>query len=270
MATHCETTQHQVIRDDDDTAIDNESAALLEFAGSMIAGGLYSEGTREAAALGNVVSAGTSSMNTYVDRENTLNAAELGKSEITIGDTKNNNSSQTYNNVNRESKERRKKTGRSSVILETSLGEIEIELLHDVAPKTCDNFIRLASEGFYDGVTFHRVIPNFMIQSGCPYSKKGANGVPGTGSSGLFVEAEFNKTKHVPGVVSMARDKDPDGASSQFFICVGTYPHLDGVYTAFGKVVRGFNVVGKISKVKTDNKDKPIEDIVVKKATVKL
>jgi len=156
----------------------------------------------------------------------------------------------------------------TKAILDTSLGTIEFTFLTDKAPNTCDNFIKLAQTNFYDGVTFHRVIPNFMIQSGCPNSKKGAKGIPGTGGPGYNIKAEFNDTKHVPGIVSMARSADPDSAGSQFFICVNTCPHLDGKYTAFGKVTKGYDVVEKISKVETGAMDKPIEDVVIKSIRV--
>ena len=156
----------------------------------------------------------------------------------------------------------------AKAILVTSLGTIEFTFLTDKAPNTCANFIKLAQTNFYDGVTFHRVIPNFMIQSGCPNSKKGAKGIPGTGGPGYNIKAEFNDTKHVPGIVSMARSTDPDSAGSQFFICVNTCPHLDGKYTAFGKVTKGYDVVEKISKVETGAMDKPIEDVVIKSIRV--
>jgi peptidyl-prolyl cis-trans isomerase B (cyclophilin B) len=160
-------------------------------------------------------------------------------------------------------------------VLETSMGTVTFEFLYDKAPKTCENFIKLAKKGFYDNLTFHRVIDNFMIQGGCPNSKvdeKGkpvGKGMPGTGGPGYNIKAEFNDTKHVPGIVSMARSRHPDSAGSQFFICVNKVPHLDKQYTAFGKVTNGYDVVEKISKVKTDPRDMPLEPVIIKKVTLK-
>ncbi|MCX7847468.1 MAG: peptidylprolyl isomerase [bacterium] len=131
----------------------------------------------------------------------------------------------------------------------------------DKAPKTCANFIALAKKGFYNGLTFHRVIPNFMIQGGCP---KG----DGTGTPGYTIPAEFNDTKHVPGTVSMARSQHPDSAGSQFFICVATCPWLDGQYTAFAKVVNGLDVAIKISKVPRDAHDKPLTPVRINRITL--
>jgi peptidyl-prolyl cis-trans isomerase B (cyclophilin B) len=114
-----------------------------------------------------------------------------------------------------------------------------------------------------------------MIQGGCPNSKvdeKGkrvGNGTPGTGGPGYNIKAEFNDTKHVPGIVSMARSRHPDSAGSQFFICVNTVPYLDKQYTAFGKVTKGYDVVEKISKVKTGPGDMPLEPVIIKKVTLK-
>ena len=146
-------------------------------------------------------------------------------------------------------------------VIETNLGTIKFEFLKDKAPKTCENFIKLAKKGFYDGLIFHRVIPNFMIQGGCPDGT-------GMGGPGYHIKAEFNDTKHVPGIVSMARSMNPDSAGSQFFICVATCPHLDRQYTAFGKVIEGYDVVEKISKVKTQPGDKPVEPVIMKKITI--
>ena len=123
-------------------------------------------------------------------------------------------------------------------VIETSKGEIEIEFLPDKAPDHVKNFLKLAGEGFYDGTTFHRVIPGFMIQGGCPNTKDpgGASGPAGTGGPGYNIDAEFNDTTHARGVVSMARSQDPNSAGSQFFICVSDSTFLDGQYSAFGRV----------------------------------
>ena len=134
-------------------------------------------------------------------------------------------------------------------VIETKFGEIEIEFLPDKAPGHVKNFLELARKGFYDGTTFHRVIPGFMIQGGCPNSKLGARGMPGTGSPGYQIKAEFNNRAHEKGVLSMARSADPDSAGSQFFVCHGRAPHLDNQYTAFGKVVVGEEVLNKIANI---------------------
>lgn len=151
----------------------------------------------------------------------------------------------------------------TTAVIEFENGDVvEFEFLKDKAPMTCENFIKLAKSGFYDGLIFHRVIEGFMIQGGCPLGN-------GTGGPGYKIKAEFNDTKHVPGIVSMARSSDPDSAGSQFFICVAATPHLDNKYTAFGRVTKGYDVVEKISKVKVNLQDRPIEPVVMKKVYVK-
>jgi cyclophilin family peptidyl-prolyl cis-trans isomerase len=129
------------------------------------------------------------------------------------------------------------------VKIKTSEGELTLELWNDVAPGHAENFTKLVEAGFYDGLSFHRVIPGFMIQGGCP------NG-DGTGGPGWHVKAEFNDREHQPGVLSMARSQDPDSAGSQFFICLTreNCRHLDGQYTAFGKIIDGMDVVETIGK----------------------
>lgn len=131
------------------------------------------------------------------------------------------------------------------VKLETSEGEITVELWEDVAPKHAENFLKLSRQGFYDGLTFHRILPGFVIQGGCPRGD-------GTGDPGWKVKAEFNKRKHEKGVLSMARSADPNSAGSQFFVCLTreNCQHLDGQYTAFGKVVAGIEAVDKIAGTK--------------------
>ncbi len=128
------------------------------------------------------------------------------------------------------------------VRLNTSQGSIVIELWPDVAPGHAENFLKLTKQGFYDGLSFHRILPGFVIQGGCPRGD-------GTGGPGWKVKAEFNDRPHDKGVLSMARSADPDSAGSQFFICLGREHcrHLDGQYTAFGTVVEGLDVVDKIA-----------------------
>ena len=142
-------------------------------------------------------------------------------------------------------------------------GQIVVELYPDVAPITVANFKKLVSQGFYDGLIFHRVISGFMIQGGDPEGK-------GTGGSSETIKGEFsangveNNLKHERGVISMARSDDMDSASSQFFIVHKTYPSLDGKYAAFGKVVYGMDTVDKIAEVATNYRDKPLENVVMK------
>jgi len=130
-------------------------------------------------------------------------------------------------------------------ILKTAEGEMVIEFWSDVAPKTVENFKKLAKQGFYDGTAFHRIIKGFMIQGGDPLSKTDSPEV-GTGGPGYKIKAEFNKRKHERGVLSMARSQNPDSAGSQFFICLGNASFLDGQYTAFGHVIKGDDVLGKL------------------------
>ncbi len=147
--------------------------------------------------------------------------------------------------------------------MDTDFGVIELEFWPDVAPKTVKNFLELSGKGFYNGLTFHRVIPGFMIQGGCP------RGV-GTGGPGYTIPAEFSQRKHVRGVISMARSNDPDSAGSQFFIVHKDSPHLDGQYTAFGMVVSGLDVVDKIAAVplKDRNSGAPVNKPHIKTITV--
>ncbi|MBI4269137.1 MAG: peptidylprolyl isomerase [Candidatus Rokubacteria bacterium] len=120
-------------------------------------------------------------------------------------------------------------------------GEIRMEFFPGDAPKTVENFVTLAKKGFYDGLTFHRVVPDFVVQGGCP---KG----DGTGGPGHTIRAEFNAQKHVRGTVAMARAQHPDSAGSQFYICYAPTPHLDGNYTVFGRVVAGLEHVDRIAQ----------------------
>ena len=146
-------------------------------------------------------------------------------------------------------------------------GVIKAELYPDAAPNTVNNFISLVQKGFYDGLIFHRVIPEFMIQGGDP------DGV-GSGGPGYSIRGEFNQNGfennllHTRGVLSMARTEDPDSAGSQFFIMVDDAPHLDGGYAAFGKVIEGMETADAIVNVKRDWNDKPRKDQRMKKVTV--
>ncbi len=137
-------------------------------------------------------------------------------------------------------------------VIKTTEGEMVIEFWPDVAPKTVENFKKLAKEGFYDGTAFHRIVKGFMIQGGDPLTKDPAKESRwGTGDPGYKVKAEFNDRKHVRGVISMARSQDPDSAGSQFFICLGDASFLNRQYTAFGKLIKGDEVLGKIGDTPT-------------------
>jgi peptidyl-prolyl cis-trans isomerase B (cyclophilin B) len=135
-------------------------------------------------------------------------------------------------------------------VIKTAYGEMVIEFWPDVAPKTVENFKKLAKSGFYDKTAFHRIVKGFMIQGGDPLTKDVANEARfGTGDPGYKIAAEFNKKSHQRGVLSMARSQDPDSAGSQFFICLGDASFLDGKYTGFGKVIKGDDVLGKLGDV---------------------
>jgi peptidyl-prolyl cis-trans isomerase B (cyclophilin B) len=136
-------------------------------------------------------------------------------------------------------------------IIKTSEGEMTLAFWPDVAPKTVENFKKLARDGFYNGTAFHRIIKGFMVPGGCPNTKAGASGMPGTGDPGYKLKAEFNAKAHVRGVISMARSASPDSAGCQFFICHGDARFLDRQYTAFGEVVKGDDVLEKLANVAT-------------------
>lgn len=143
-------------------------------------------------------------------------------------------------------------------IIKTTEGEIVVEFWPDVAPKTVENFKSLANQGFYDGTAFHRVIKDFMIQGGDPNTKDATKEHQwGTGGPGHRVKAEFNDRPHVRGVLSMARSNDPDSAGSQFFICHGNPRFLDRQYTAFGKLIKGDDVLEQIATTPTHPPDRP-------------
>lgn len=152
-------------------------------------------------------------------------------------------------------------------IIETQQGPIVIDFWDDVAPKTVENFKKLAKEGFYDGTCFHRLIPGFMIQGGDPNTKdKSKERIYGTGGPGHTVKAEFNANKHIRGVISMARSQDPDSAGSQFFICFADAAFLDGQYTCFGKMVDGEDTLAKLEETEITNssageQSKPVERV---------
>ena len=134
-------------------------------------------------------------------------------------------------------------------MIKTDAGEMVLEFWPEVAPKTVENFKKLAKEKFYDGTAFHRIIKGFMIQGGDPKTKDASKEMEwGTGDPGYKIKAEFNEKKHQLGVLSMARGGDPDSAGCQFFICLGDASFLDGKYTAFGKVIKGEDVLKKLGE----------------------
>lgn len=154
------------------------------------------------------------------------------------------------------------------IIIEMENGKkIKIELYPEIAPISCENFEKLVKDGFYNGLTFHRVIPGFMIQGGCPEGT-------GMGGPGWTIKGEFssngvkNDLKHTRGVLSMARSMMPDSAGSQFFIMHEDAPHLDGQYAAFGKVVEGMDTVDEIAETETDWGDKPVNPQIMKKVYI--
>lgn len=147
--------------------------------------------------------------------------------------------------------------------LNTNHGRILLDLLPEVAPGHCGNMIGLAKIGYYDGLVFHRIINGFMIQGGCPEGS-------GMGGPGYNINAEFNDTPHVEGVLSMARSASPDSGGSQFFICLGRHTHLDNQYTAFGRTAdeASMDVVRKIGGLPTDHSDRPSESAAIESAKV--
>ena len=161
-------------------------------------------------------------------------------------------------------KEEIKKMSETKAVIETKLGNIELKFFPDVAPNHVNNFIELARKGFYDGTTFHRVIPGFMIQGGDPNSKNPDRSKHGQGDPGYKVKAEFNDKPHKRGTLSMARAGHPDSAGSQFFICVADSPFLDKQYTVFGEVVSGMDLVDKIVNQPRDRSDNPNDRVEMK------
>jgi len=141
-----------------------------------------------------------------------------------------------------------KTDGKEVAVIKTDEGEMVVEFWPDVAPKTVENFKTLAKKGFYDGTAFHRIVKGFMVQGGDPLTKDPSKEQQwGTGGPGYSIKAEFNNRPHVPGVISMARSADPDSAGSQFFICHGEAKFLDHKYAAFGKLIKGTDVLEKIA-----------------------
>ena len=152
----------------------------------------------------------------------------------------------------------------TKAVIETKFGNIELKFFPDLAPNHVDNFIQLAKKGFYDGTTFHRVIPGFMIQGGDPNSKDADKSKHGMGDPGYKLKAEFNDSSHKKGTLSMARSRNPDSAGSQFFICIADTPWLDNQYTVFGEVTSGIEVADEIVKQPKDGRDNPNERIEMK------
>jgi cyclophilin family peptidyl-prolyl cis-trans isomerase len=173
-------------------------------------------------------------------------------------------------NISAEAKQKQftkgeiKKMAETKAVIETKFGNIELAFFPDVAPNHVNNFIELAKKGFYDGTTFHRVIPGFMIQGGDPNSKDPDKSKHGMGGPGFNVKAEFNNKPHKRGTLSMARAASPDSAGSQFFICVSDSPFLDRQYTVFGEVTSGMEVADKIVSQPKDARDNPNERIEIK------
>lgn len=168
-----------------------------------------------------------------------------------------------------QTEEKTKVSTNEVAVIKTSEGEMVVEFWPDVAPKTVENFKTLAKKGFYDGTAFHRVIKGFMIQGGDPKTKNAAQeGEWGTGGPGYQIKAEFNDRHHDRGVLSMARSQDPDSAGSQFFICHGNPRFLDGKYTAFGKLIKGDDVLEKIATTATHPPDRPDKRINVESVKI--
>lgn len=154
-----------------------------------------------------------------------------------------------------------------ATIVIKNYGTIEAELYPHIAPNTVNNFMSLANSGFYDGLTFHRIIKDFMIQGGDPNGN--GSGGPGYSIKGEFTKNKFkNDLKHTEGVLSMARSQNKNSGGSQFFIMTKDSPHLDGQYAAFGKIIKGIDIVHEIENTKTGNNDKPEKDIVIESIRV--
>ena len=156
------------------------------------------------------------------------------------------------------------KNANATALVETSEGSMKFEFFPDKAPNHVENFLALGEKGFYDGTIFHRVIPGFMIQGGCPDGT-------GMGGPGHRVDAEFNDTPHVRGILSMARSQDPNSAGSQFFVCHGDAAFLNGQYTAFGRMTEGDETLEKIATAPTQpggEGSKPVDPVKVLKVTV--
>lgn len=165
--------------------------------------------------------------------------------------------------------EKKAEAAKEVAVIKTSMGEMVLEFWPEVAPKHVENFKALAKKGFYDGTAFHRVIKGFMIQGGDPLTKEEANRARwGTGDPGYKINAEFNDRPHVRGVLSAARSQDPNSAGSQFFICLERAPHLDKQYTAFGKLIKGEDVLMKIGSTPTGPRDVPVTRVNVESVKI--
>ncbi len=165
-------------------------------------------------------------------------------------------------------------TSNEVAVIKTSEGEMVVQFWNDAAPNTIDNFKKLARSGFYDGTIFHRVVKGFMIQGGDPNSKDPAKeNRYGQGGPGYKIKAEFNDHPHEQGVISMAREPDPNSAGSQFFICLASVPRLDHQYTTFGKLIKGDDVLGKIgdtpvTRNNSGEMSKPTRRVVINKIDI--
>jgi len=157
-----------------------------------------------------------------------------------------------------------KKMSETKAVIETKFGNIELKFFPEAAPGHVSNFLELAKKGFYDGTTFHRVIPGFMIQGGDPNTKSPDRSQHGMGGPGYTIKAEFSEKPHKKGILSMARAQDPDSAGSQFFICVAKASSLDGKYSVFGEVTSGIEVVDQIVTQARDKKDNPNDRVEMK------
>jgi peptidyl-prolyl cis-trans isomerase B (cyclophilin B) len=166
-----------------------------------------------------------------------------------------------YRTFSKQEIERMKQT---TAVLQTKFGEITLKFFPEVAPKHVNSFIELANKGFYDGTTFHRVVPGFVIQGGDPNTRSEDRSKHGTGGPGYNLEAEFSNLPHKRGTLSMARAAHPDSAGSQFFICVADAAFLDGQYTVFGEVTEGMDVVDEIVAQPRDSRDNPNERVEMK------
>lgn len=154
-----------------------------------------------------------------------------------------------------------------ATIVFKDFGTVEVELYPHIAPNTVNNFISLANSGFYDGITFHRIIKDFMIQGGDPDGT--GMGGPGYSIKGEFTSNKFkNDLAHTEGVISMARSQSKNSAGSQFFIVTNDAPHLDGQYASFGKVINGMDIIHEIENVETDGNDKPIKNVIIESVKV--
>jgi peptidyl-prolyl cis-trans isomerase B (cyclophilin B) len=156
------------------------------------------------------------------------------------------------------------KMKQTTATIETKFGEITLKFFPEAAPNHVNSFIELAKDGFFDGTTFHRVVPGFVIQGGDPNTKSDDRSRHGMGGPGFTLKAEFSNLPHKRGTLSMARAGHPDSAGSQFFICVADAPFLDGEYTVFGEVVEGMDVVDKIVSQPKDQRDNPVDRVEMK------